>query len=524
MLAPMLNRFIFLLWLALPAGVLGREVSLTILHTTDLHGHILPATDYEGHSNIGGLARCATAIRQVRAQEKNVLLVDAGDTIQGTAASWLSDGQVMVRALNHLRYDAWVLGNHEFDWGTGKLTGCVARAAMPVLGGNIKGLAKTQAFVVREMDGVKVAIVGLTTPGIPHWSRPRLIPGLEFADSVATMRGLLPAIKQAGAQVIVLVVHQGFKEGGDDHANQVIALARRFPEVDVIIGGHTHRDMPEFKVSGVLYTQAGYHGCWLGRVDLVFDTEQRRVVRREAKTMRMDESVAVDAELVKLVGEDLARAEKHLAEVVGEAEGELTAKGAPKRESAVQELMCAAIAEGLGRQVVKVDAVLHGVLNAKATLPKGPVTVGGIWELVPYENSIGVARLTPGELREVLEENAGAYEKTEFRGLWGLISEIRPAAPAGQRVLAVRWPDGSELVATQRVAVAFNSYDLASGGLRWRRLREIVDAPAAGLVEYDLTTRQAVVDYCRRQGKLRPVVREWWRVVGGMPTANSERD
>jgi 5'-nucleotidase/2',3'-cyclic-nucleotide 2'-phosphodiesterase/3'-nucleotidase/5'-nucleotidase len=336
---------------------------------------------------------------------------------------------------------------------------------------------------------------------------------------VETLRVLLPAVKQAGAQVIVLVVHQGFKEGGDDHANQVIALARRFPEVDVIIGAHTHRDMPEFKVGGVLYTQAGYHGCWLGRVDLVFDTEQRRVTRREARTIRMDESVAVDAELVKLVGEDLARAEKHLAEVVGEATDVFTAKGAPKRESAVHDLLCAAIADGLGRQGVKVDAVLHGVLNAKATLPSGPVTVAGIWELVPYENSIGVARLTPAQLREVLDENAGAYEKTEFRGLWGLTSVIKPAAPAGERVLALGWPEGRE-----RVAVAFHSYDLASGGLRWRRLREIVDAPEAGLVEYDLTTRQALVDYWRRQGKIGPQTRDWWRVVGGTATANLKPD
>jgi 2',3'-cyclic-nucleotide 2'-phosphodiesterase/3'-nucleotidase len=511
-------RFIGL-WLILLVSAAAREVPVTILHTTDLHGNLLPATDYNGTTNVGGLARCATVIRQVRAQEKNVLLLDAGDTIQGTAASWLADGQVMVRALNHLRYDAWVLGNHEFDWGLGKLTGCVARAQMPVLAANIKGMAKVEPFVIREVDGVKVAIVGLTTPGIPTWSRPRLIPGLEFADSVETMRGLLAAVKRAGAQVIVLVVHQGFKEGGDDHANQVIALARRFPEVDVIIGAHTHREMPEFKVGGVLYTQAGYHGCWLGRVDLVFDTEQRRVTRHEAKTIRLDESVAVDAELVKLVGADLARAERHLAEVVGEATGEFTAKGAPKRESAVHELLCAAIADGLSRQGVKVDAVLHGVLNAKATLPSGPVTVGGLWELVPYENSIGVARLTSVQLREILDENAGAYEKTEFRGLWGLTSEIKPSAPAGERVLALGWPAGRE-----RVAVAFNSYDLASGGLRWRKLREIVDAPEAGLVEYALTTREALVDYWRRQGKIRPQTRDWWRVVGGTATANLKPD
>jgi hypothetical protein len=159
------------------------------------------------------------------------------------------------------------------------------------------------------------------------------------------------------------------------------------------------------------------------------------------------------------------------------------------------------------------------VLNAKATVPAGPVTMEMIWELVPYENTIGVAQLTAAELRDVLEENAAAYEKPEFRGLWGMVSEIKPGAPAGERVRALGWPVGQE-----RVAVAFNSYDLASGGRRWRRLREIVELPGCGLVEYELTTRQALVEYWRRQGQLQPQLRDWWKVVGGTVTAQPSAD
>ncbi len=496
--------FLFLLVLA---SSWAREVSITILSTTDLHGHILADKPTEP----GGLARCATLIRQTRATEKNVLLVDAGDTIQGTAESWLSGGQVMVRALNALRYDAWVLGNHEFDWGLEKLTNCIARAEMPVLAANLSGLARVQPFVMREVDGVKVAIVGLTTPGIPNWSRPRLIPGLQFADSVETLRKVLPAAREGGAQVFVLVVHQGYKEGGDDHANQIRAIAERFPELSVIIGGHTHRDFNGFRVSGVLYNQAGFHGQRVGRVDLVFDTEQGKVTSRQSRTVEADASVAADEAVVALAREDLDRAEKYLATPLGEAADAFPTRGGPKRETPVHDLLCGAIAGALERRGVKVDAVVHGLLNARETLAKGPVTVRDVWRIVPYENTVGVARLTLAQLREILDEDAGTYDKHEFRGVWGLRWRFDPRSAEGSRVLELRRGNGAAVEEGERLAVAFNSYELASGGLKWKKLRELADLPETKLVEYDVSTREALMEEIRQKRVVTPQIEGWWQ-------------
>ena len=126
--------------------------------------------------------------------------------------------------------------------------------------------------------------------------------GLEFKDSVETLRRVIPQTRSAGAQVLVLVCHQGYREAGDDHANQINAIARNFPELDVIIGAHTHRNFPEFKVSNVLYSQADYYGIYLGRVDLVFDTETGRVVKRQSNTLLMDEQIPLDGEILKLTG------------------------------------------------------------------------------------------------------------------------------------------------------------------------------------------------------------------------------
>ena len=111
-------------------------VTISILHTTDLHGHILPTIDYNGRANLGGLARCITQVRQWRAENPNSLLIDLGDVYQGTEFALRDQGQTMIELFNLLRYDAWIVGNHEFDWGIEPFLHAVERSAMPVLAAN----------------------------------------------------------------------------------------------------------------------------------------------------------------------------------------------------------------------------------------------------------------------------------------------------------------------------------------------------------------------------------------------------
>ena len=509
------------------ANLAAREVSITILHTCDLHGNVLPTESYEGKTNVGGIARCATVIRQICAQEKNVLLVDAGDTMQGTPVSFLSDGQVMVKCLNQLHYDSWTWGNHEFDWGLGKLATSAELARVPIVVANMQEAgsggttnsqritSRVKPYLVREIDGVKVGIIGLDTPDIQSWSRPQLFAGLEFKDSVETLRRIVPQARAAGAQVLVLVCHQGYREAGDDHANQINAIARNFPELDVIIGAHTHRNFPEFKVSNVLYSQADYYGIYLGRVDMVFDTEKGRVVKRQSNTLLMDEQIPLDSEILKLAGEEIGRAEKMSSTRLGQATDDFWIRALPHRETPVHDLIFKAIVEALRERDVKVDVVVHGINERRNGLKKGAITVGDVWKVVPYENTIGVVQLTPAELREVLDENAEAYNNPAFRGIWGLKWTFDPEAKPGQRTTALVHADGTPLDEKQRLAVAFNSYDLASGGQRWKRLRELVDRPEAKLVEYDFQTREALINYIRSRGTITPTIGDWWTAKRG---------
>src|SRR5258708_3289369 len=123
----------------LPAQVLSDQtdlVTISILHTTNLHGHILPTIDYNENADLGGLARCATQIRQWQRANPNVILIDIGDVYHGNELGLRARGATMIRCLNALAYDDWVVGNHDFDWGMEALTDCVGLSVMPVLAGN----------------------------------------------------------------------------------------------------------------------------------------------------------------------------------------------------------------------------------------------------------------------------------------------------------------------------------------------------------------------------------------------------
>lgn len=503
--------FVFAL-VATLAGARATEIPITILHTTDLHAHVWPTTDYDGNENVGGVARLATAIAKIRAETPNVLLVDAGDTVQGAPIGFLTKGRAMVKWLNYMNYDAWVLGNHEFDWGVEILRANVADAKVPVLSANIHGIAeKVQPYRLVEVGGVKVALIGLTTPGVPNWSRPRLIEGLRVEQSSDALRRVIPEVKARGAQLLVLVTHQGFREGGDDHANQINAIAREFPELELIVAGHSHRAIPEYKVNGVLYTQAGYWGTHLGRVDLVYDTLAQKVTHIAATLLPMDASVEYDRGFLREISADWDATKATLAEVIGEATAEFSPAEGGRRETPIHNLIADAILYALHQRGTDVAGVFHTILSENAALKAGPITVGDVWRIVPFENTIGVAELTLEEIREIMEESAALWQRNQFRGLMGFKIQLRPTTAVGQRVHSIAAADGSPLTdPARRYKIAFNSFDLASGGTRLLRLREICQRPTSNLREFDLQTREAVMEYIRARKRIVPETRGWW--------------
>ena len=219
------------------AALESDTVCISILHTTDLHGHILPTSDYDGNPDRGGMARCVTQIRRWQQENPNSVLIDVGDVYQGTDVSLRSKGELMIDLFNHVNYDAWIIGNHEFDWGTETFVQTLQRSTMPVLAANtvLEGrpagefsdakhpFAKVQPFILKDIAGIKLAIIGVTTPGMTFWLRPEFTRGIEFQYPIEPVRRAIARANSEGANAIVLSGHMGLKtrSGGDDFAKSL---------------------------------------------------------------------------------------------------------------------------------------------------------------------------------------------------------------------------------------------------------------------------------------------------------------
>jgi len=492
------------------AALNPNSVCISILHTTDLHGHILPTSDYDGNPDRGGLARCATQIRRWRRENPNSILIDVGDVYQGTDVSLRNKGALMIDLLNHIEYDAWVVGNHEFDWGMECFERALQQSNMPVLAANMlleqkpagefsdpkHPFAKIQPSIFKKVAGIKVAIIGVTTPGMPFWLWPEFTRGLDFRHPVEPVRRAIASAKSRGANAIVLTGHMGLKTrtGGDDFANTVMALTSEFPEVSVFIAGHTHQDIPSRLTNGVLFTQADHFGIHVGRVDLLFDRNSKKLLRREAICELMDNRFSFDQVVLSRAKSYLAESRAAVSEPIGELAETLRGRSRPGRPSDVERLIGTAIMEMLLERNVPVDGVMHGTFDDKADLIAGPKTINDVWNIIPFENYIVTAQLSPEEIKIAMEDVFASHEKRNLLGFELKTEGRRDDCKIVSMALANREP----LDRNKKYVIAFNSFDARSGGHRFMKLRAFLERPEANCILHPVQTRDALIGYFQR--------------------------
>lgn len=470
-----------------------RAKTISILHTTDLHGHILPTVTYEGLGDVGGFARCATQIRRWRQEFPDSLLVDIGDVYQGTPVGLNTGGKVMIELFNKLGYDAWVLGNHDFDWGREALEGALALSKPGILTGNLRidgkpaGEAggvwdKVKPWTIKEVGGFRIGLAGVITPGLPFWLTEKTLGGVEALGPMESLRRSVDELKAQKVDAIVVLGHMGWRFQ-DDFANPVREmLAQVAEDVDVYLAGHSHQDQPSWMSGRVLCSQANYYGIHCGRVDLTFDRESRKLIDRRAFTVLMDSRFDLDPLVIEVAQPELAKAEEQMKRKVCTVKQEIPA-------DKIAPLLCTAFAAALQKNGTTVDGVFHGTFG-KAPIGAGEKTVEDCWKILPYENGLVIAELTGAELVEIVVEDGGN------RLLWPF--EIDVAGGQAKRFLF----KGEPVDPAKRYRIAFNTYDGQSGGRRLMKLQEILLRPESKRQEIDLGTRQALIDYLSDQGEI----------------------
>lgn len=533
---PRVSVLLLPLVLAGPAGAVDR-VAITVLQTSDLHANLLPWDYARGAEGPWGLARVATRIREIRKTTPNVLLLDGGDTIQGAPTGWLEARRpaggphFVAAAMSALGYDAMAVGNHEFNFGMDVLRRAQRDSSFPWVSANTRneadGSAAFPEYLVKELDGIRVGVLGLTTPNIPGWEPLANRPGLKWEDPVATAGRLVPLLRgQERCDVVVVLLHGGLEidlatgePNGTAYENRAAALARDVPGIDLILMGHTHRRLQLTRVHGVPVTQPGRWGEALARVDLVVERSEGKstVVEASGTLLPSDASVAIDPEIAAIARAPHERALSYLGEALATASGPFPGGRARLEDTALLDLV-----NDTQLEVTGADLSLTSLLPFRFDgWEAGPVTVRQVYALYPYENQLVVLEVDGARLRSVLEHAASYYGTVDWRDgrlvitpragmtpynfdvLQGASYRVDPTAPVGSRVRELRFK-GRDVKDGDLFSLAVNSYR-AQGSGGYTALNG-----AKLLRSYNDEVRELLVERLRKAGTIQPLTDRNW--------------
>jgi 2',3'-cyclic-nucleotide 2'-phosphodiesterase/3'-nucleotidase len=400
----------------IPGGRITRlDNVVTILHTNDTHGR-WEADTYRGNPN--GFAYLASLIERERTKNPNVLLLDAGDTIQGNAFAFYFRNRTpnpIIEGMNLLNYDAMVLGNHEFNFGSETLLTAMTQADFPILGANVEddgryGLDQipVQDYIVKDANGVEVAILGITNPRVPRYEMPLNIEGLTFSGAYETAEQMVPQIRSTeDPDLLVALTHIGFSGGADPQETDT-AIAEGIPGIDVIIGGHSHSRLdPAVMITsdanpeGTLVAQAYKYATYLGVVNVGFlDGE---IAFREGYLVPASEADP-DPEMETFLAPFVEELDAYTGEVIGETLTDLDALDAYTEETGAANLQVDATKWAAEQAGYDVDFHLSGAMSNKF-VPAGELTVGDMFYMMPYENALVVYRLNGPQIKTILERS-----------------------------------------------------------------------------------------------------------------------
>ncbi|MFI9751926.1 bifunctional metallophosphatase/5'-nucleotidase [Streptomyces collinus] len=508
----------------------AKRYAFTVLGTTDLHGNVFnwdyftdKEFDDKDHNDVG-LAKVSTLVNRVRAEKgrRNTLLIDAGDTIQGTQLSYYYakvdpitavGGPVhpMAQAMNAMEYDAAALGNHEFNYGIPVLRKFEQQCRFPLLGANALD-AKTlrPAFAPYSMHrlrtpfgrDVKVAVLGLTNPGIAIWDKANVQGKMTFPGLEEQAAKWVPKLRSMGADVVIVSAHSG-SSGTSSYGDQLPYIenaaglvAEQVPGIDAILVGHAHTEIPEYFVTNkktgkkVVLSEPLKWGQRLTLFDfeLVWEKGCWKVEKVGAKVLNSN-TVEEDPKITKLLGDEHEKVVAYVNQVIGTNAAEMTSAEAPYKDVPIIDLINHIQADTVKQALAGTEHAALPVLSQaacfsrSARIPAGQVTIRDVAGLYVFENTLEARLMTGAQMKAYLEYSANYFVQTapgaavdpakltnangtpdyNYDVVSGLSYEIDIAKPAGSRVTNVRF-EGQPLADDAQFVFAVNNYRANGGG------------------------------------------------------------
>jgi 5'-nucleotidase/UDP-sugar diphosphatase len=484
-----------ILLILLPALGAAQEVSLTILHTNDTHSHLLPFSypnvepagspeaALKVRQNIGGIARRATLVKRLRddlePRGTTVWLVDAGDFSDGTPFSTEYHGKADAEAMNAAGYTFGTLGNHEFNIPLATLREVIAMFKFPILCANVTenatGKLLLPASEIRSLGPLKIGVFGLVTR--ESSSYPAAKDQLTIAGEIDTARRMADTLHR-DAGIVILISHAG------EQVDEQIAAA--VPGIDVIVGGHSHTRLPvgelmwhsdELKpkeVNGTIIVQAHQWGGELGRLDLLFDKDDRgawHVDRYHARLLPITSDIPEDQTVASIVARYWKPIAAHYAEIIGQAAADISERG---DDLASYNLVADAVREAYGTEIE-----FENMGGVRAPLIKGNITRADLVDMDPFNNTVMTFKITGRQLKEILARSRPAVSGLHYRMEGGQLSEVTV---------------GGQPVDDNRVYTgATNSYFAGSA-------MKGIEVKDTGKLRLDV-----VIEQIRKKGTVRPV-------------------
>ncbi len=440
----MLKRFFTVaLALALLSPLQAEEVRLFLVHTNDIHGH-LEASD--GNVKTGGYVRVATVIKTLKAAfPGRVVVLDAGDLALGTPTSGHFLGIPTAEAMANVGYDAVAIGNHEFDWGQEAMAKLLKATGAPTLCANLvdekDGSYPYPPFTVVERGGARIGIIGLVAPDTATRTPRAYTAGWKFLEAEPAMKKALGDLPEVDA--VVALTHIG--EPADR------ALAKATPELDLIVGGHSHTPITELAhENGVPIVQSGCYCRFVGVMEVLVDTEADSLKVLEYHLVPIDLSIAPDPEVSAIVQGYADQVRPLLDKVIGQSSAEVLNSTS---DSNLDRPLGNLIADAL-RAETGADVAFYNKGGVRGTMPAGPLDVRTLQEMFPFDDPIVTMTVSGEQLKAIVEEGVKSQAKMSVSGLQASIDK------AGQARILV---GGEPLRGDRKYRLATTNF-LATGG------------------------------------------------------------